>query len=108
MGEGEYMQRIVVILQELEGQDILHFNFKDPLIVNFSNETSQTDLKNVFSYLLDLLIGDDIEVALEIQDGYSRGLLIEVAQEYIKELNKELKQTRKRIIKELAVETESK
>ena len=33
------------------------------------------------------------------------GLLKEVAQEYVSELNKELKETRKKIITELGVET---
>lgn len=108
MGEGGYMQKIVVMLQVYESQDTLLFNFNEPLAVNLNSEDSQTELKNVFAHLLNLLIGDDIELELSIQEGYSRGLLIDVAQEYIKELNKELKETRKRIITELAVEVEPK
>lgn len=101
----EYMQKITVNLQEIDGQDVMIFDVTPPLTVNFSNENSQTDLKNIFSSLLNLLIGDDLEVDLKVQDGYSRSLFIEVAQEYIRELNKELNQTRIRIVKEFQMET---
>lgn len=106
-GEGGYMQKINVMLQEIETQDVLLFDFEEPLMINLNNKNSQAEIKQVFAHLLYLLIGDDVEIMLEIQEGYTRGLFIDVAKEYISDLNRELKETRKRIVSELGVEIEA-
>ena len=70
-------------------------------IINLNDSSSQLQIKEVFSKLLEELLLFDIDLVLEIQEGYSKGLYKDVFTEYISELNKELKQTKGMIKKEL-------
>lgn len=70
-------------------------------IINLNDSSSQLQIKEVFSKLLEELLLFDIDLVLEIQEGYSKGLYKDVFSEYISELNKELKQTKSMIKKEL-------
>lgn len=69
-------------------------------IINLNDSSSQLQIKEVFSKLLEELLFD-IDLVLEIQEGYSKGLYKDVFTEYISELNKELKQTKSMMKKEL-------
>lgn len=70
-------------------------------IINLNDSSSQLQIKEVFSKLLEELLLFDIDLVLEIQEGYSKGLYKDVFTEYILELNKELKQTKSMMKKEL-------
>ena len=70
-------------------------------IINLNDSSSQLQIKEVFSELLEELLLFDIDLVLEIQEGYSKGLYKDVFTEYILELNKELKQTKSMMKKEL-------
>ena len=70
-------------------------------IINLNDSSSQLQFKEVFSKLLEELLLFDIDLVLEIQEGYSKGLYKDVFTEYISELNKELKQTKSMMKKEL-------
>lgn len=70
-------------------------------IINLNDSSSQLQIKEVFSKLLEELLLFDINLVLEIQEGYSKGLYKDVFTEYISELNKELKQTKSMMKKEL-------
>lgn len=70
-------------------------------IINLNDSSSQLQIKEVFSELLEELLLFDIDLVLEIQEGYSKGLYKDVFTEYISELNKELKQTKSMMKKEL-------
>ena len=70
-------------------------------IINLNDSSSQLQIKEVFSKLLEELLLFDIDLVLEIQEGYSKGLYKDVFTEYISELNKELKQTKSMMKKEL-------
>lgn len=62
---------------------------------------TQNKLKVVMVQEEMLLIEFDINLDLEIQEGYSKGLYKDVCKEYIAELNKELVQVKNSIKKEL-------
>ncbi len=70
-------------------------------IINLNDSSSQLQIKEVFSKLLEELLLFDIDLVLEIQEDYSKGLYKDVFMEYISELNKELKQTKSMMKKEL-------
>lgn len=93
MREGIFMnQKIIeVLLTGNNEEDFLVFKVNDKnMTVNLNSPTCQGELKNLFSNLLGLLIKDDIELVLAIDDDYSRQMYIEVCEEYIKDLNREL------------------
>ena len=69
-------------------------------IINLNDSSSQLQIKEVFSKLLEELLLFDIDLVLEIQEDYSKGLYKDVFTEYISELNKELKQTKSMMKKE--------
>lgn len=69
--------------------------------INLNDSSSQLQIKEVFSKLLEELLLFDIDLVLEIQEDYSKGLYKDVFTEYISELNKELKQTKSMMKKEL-------
>lgn len=69
--------------------------------INLNDSSSQLQIKEVFSKLLEELLLCNIELELEISKNYSKGLYIDVCTEYISELNKELVQVKSSIKKEL-------
>ena len=98
-------KQIKVILTVQEETDVLVFLLDDEspekYTINLNDSSSQLQIKEVFSKLLEELLSFDIDLVLEIQEGYSKGLYKDVFTEYISELNKELKQTRSLMKKEL-------
>ena len=98
-------KQIKVILTVKGETDVLVFLLDDEspekYTINLNDSSSQLQIKEVFSKLLEELLLFDIDLVLEIQDGYSKGLYKDVFTEYISELNKELKQTKSMMKKEL-------
>ena len=96
-------KQIKVILTVQGETDVLVFLLDDEspekYTINLNDSSSQLQIKEVFSKLLEELLSFDIDLVLEIQEGYSKGLYKDVFTEYISELNKELKQTRSLIKK---------
>lgn len=89
-------KEITVSLTVCEETDVLVFLLDEAnpekYIINLNDSSSQLQIKEVFSKLLEELLLYDIDLVLKIQEGYSKGLYKEVFTEYISELNKELKQ----------------
>ena len=85
--------------------DVLIFNLDDnspeKYYINLNNHDSQTQIKEVFAKLLEMLLESDLSLELRIAEGYSKGLYKDVCKEYISDLNKEIAQTKELIIKEL-------
>lgn len=97
-------KKIINVYLKVNGDiDLLVFDLDqdglDKYIVNLNSSSSQEEIKNVFSKLLELLIENDIQLILKIENGYSKGLYKDVCDEYIKELNRELEQVKQNIIK---------
>lgn len=98
-------KKIKVVLTVLGETDALVFlldeNEPEKYIINLNYSSCQVQIKEVFSKLLEELFKFDIDLYLEIQEGYSKGLYKDVCKEYIAELNKELVQVKNSINKEL-------
>lgn len=93
MKEGIFMNQEIIkaTLLERDDSDILHFEIDEEEIdVNLNSSECQTSLKRLFTLVLEEALYRNIVIELEIQDGYSRGMYIEVCKEYIKDLNREL------------------
>lgn len=94
---------IDVLLTVLGETDVLIFGFDDEqpekYVVNLNSSSSQAEIKDVFSRLLELLITDDIVLDLKFSEGYSKGLYKEVCTEYINDLNREILQVKESISK---------
>ena len=97
-------QRVIdVTLTVLSDVDVLVFGLDDKKhTVNLNSATSQNELKNVFSRLLQLLLQEDITLNLVIDKDYGKGLYKDVCREYINDLNRELTQVKASLIKEIA------
>ena len=73
--------------------DVLRFHInqdQDAIDVNLNDDACQSDLKKVFSGLIQKAIYTDITLNLFIPDDYTRGMYKEVCTEYIGDLNREL------------------
>lgn len=92
----------VVLLAVDEDTDLLQFKFEEnPLDVNLNSPLCQNELKGVFVRLLQMLIENDVHIEFNHADDYGRGMYIEVCEEYIKDLNRELASTKEKIHKEI-------
>ena len=105
-----YMKRVEnkivkVVLTVMGETDVLVFlldeNDSEKYVIDLNDSSCQIKIKDVFSQPLEELIEFDINLDLEIQEGYSKGLYKDVCKEYIAELNKELVQVKNSIKKEL-------
>ena len=71
--------------------DILEFKFNEiSLQVNLNSSECQKELKTVFVQLLKELLTEDITLNLKYSENYNRKMYIEVCEEYITDLNKEI------------------
>lgn len=97
---------IDVTLTTSEDDDVLVFGFDnsclDAYVVNLNSTSSQTELKKVFSKLLRMLLENDLTLNFVIADGYSKGLYKDVCKEYIEDLNREIKQIKEAMQKEIS------
>lgn len=92
----------VVLLAADEETDLLRFKFEDdPVDVNLNSPLCQNELKAVFVRLLQLLVENDVFLAFSHAADYGRGLYIEVCEEYIKDLNRELASAKEKMCKEM-------
>lgn len=82
----------VLLCSPNETEDILKFSFSDDTSyeVNLNSQECQNELKTIFSMVLQQLIENDLIFELSFEEGYSRKMYIEVCQEYIKDLNREI------------------
>lgn len=99
-------QRVIdVKLTAMSDVDVLIFGLDEEqpeaYVVNLNSATSQNELKEVFSKLLELLLTEDILLQLSVAPGYSKGLYKDVCKEYIEDLNRELVQVKANMKKEL-------
>lgn len=95
-------EMINVRLLDLDGVDTLIFELPETengISVNLNNNEGQNDLKKVFENLLVLINDHDVELKLEIDEHYKKGLYKEVCAEYIDDLNKEIKSVRREVLK---------
>ena len=73
------------------GKDIMEFNINSNTIDEIDlNSTDQTNLRNLFYKIINQVLIEDFEFLLEIEQNYKKNLYIEIATEYIKQLNVEL------------------
>lgn len=80
-----------VVLMEKNGKDIMKFNINSNTIDEIDlNSTDQTNLRNLFYKIINQVLIEDFEFLLEIEQNYKKNLYIEIATEYIKQLNVEL------------------
>lgn len=80
-----------VVLMEKNGKDIMEFNINSNTIDEIDlNSTDQTNLRNLFYKIINQVLIEDFEFLLEIEQNYKKNLYIEIATEYIKQLNVEL------------------
>lgn len=80
-----------VVLMEKNGKDIMEFNINSNTIDEIDlNSTDQTNLRNLFYKIINQVLIEDFEFFLEIEQNYKKNLYIEIATEYIKQLNVEL------------------
>lgn len=80
--------------------DYLEFTFgdKDVIRVNINDAADSVSLKAVFNRIVKLSLTDDVSLkSLEVDDSMDKRLLIEVFQEYIKDLNQEITKVRAQI-----------
>lgn len=94
MKEETYMnQKIIEVnLKAINNDvDILEFKFdKISLQVNLNDSECQKELKTVFVQLLKELLTSDITLNFKYSDDYNRKMYIDVCEEYINDLNKEI------------------
>ena len=69
--------------------------------INLNSDLCQAQMKEVFSKLVCLCINNDVELSLEIEEGYGRGLYKDVCQEYVRELQRELNNVKEKIRREI-------
>lgn len=93
-------QEIVnVTLYDNNGVDTLLFEIpeEEGITVNLNETSGQKDLKNVFERVLKRLSSNDLELKLSIDEKYKKGLYKEVCEEYISDLNNEIRVVRSEI-----------
>ena len=80
--------------------DYLEFTFshEDVIRVNINDAADSVSLKSVFNRIVKLSLTDDVSLkSLEIDESMDKRLLIEVFQEYVKDLNQEVTKIRTQI-----------
>ena len=78
--------------------DVLRFFLEtDEVDINLNTSNCQAELKLLFSKLLEELLENDLVIEFKCGDEYTRGMYIEVCEEYIKDLNKELQDVKEQI-----------
>lgn len=86
------MENKVVQLKEENKRDILIFNINSNLTKKIDlNDKNQTYLRELFYDIINQAFEEDFEFVLEVDSEYKKNLYIEISEEYIKQLNSELK-----------------
>lgn len=106
MEERIYMNQenktVNVHLEKREKSDFMVFEFDEELAVCLNEENGQSELKNVFSVILTELIKNPIKLEYRENKDYMVGLYIDVCQEYLKDLNREISNVRKNMPERLS------
>ena len=99
-------KQIEVLLTVVGESDVLNFILDqekpDEYVVNLNSDTSQSELKKVFSKLLELIIENDVKLVLKIAEGYSKVLYMDVCTVYIDDLNREISSVAESVRKEVS------
>ena len=69
--------------------DVIELNFDNTIEINLS-KNEQSNLREVFSNMLKNALTEKFNFELSIDDSSNNQIIIEIAEGYIKELNKEL------------------
>ena len=97
MNQAEIEVTLVALNEE---DDVLRFNFdSEPIDVNLNKPNCQNELKSVFIKLLNYMIKNDVKLSFSCASDYPRKLYIEVCEEYINDLNRELLVARENLTK---------
>lgn len=106
MKEGIYMNQEIIkatLLAQDVDTDILRFDVDgEELDINLNSSECQNSMKKLFSLILEEAVLADIKIEFSVADGYSRGMYIEVCEQYIKDLNRELTEVSEIIRKEIS------
>ncbi|MDD8049356.1 MAG: hypothetical protein PHH04_07140 [Thomasclavelia sp.] len=98
-------KKVEVELKEVEKKDILEFHLGEGSSVSIDfNDKDQSQLRKLFYEIIKYAIEEPFELELKITDGYRKNLYIEIAKEYIKQLDTELKRILSEIPEELKKE----
>ena len=89
----EYMNqdKIIVELKKENDDDVLEFQFKNKVNINFI-KSENNDIKEIFKKILEELTKNVFYLELKINEDYDVELYKEVATTYIDELNNEIDQ----------------
>ena len=103
-------KQIKAILYDENDVDYLCFEISEECKypINLNSDESPKQLKEMFSKLLSELIDSDIETIFEKSEEYSRRLYIDVCEEYVKDLNRELRSVSLKLRKDLGILDETK
>ncbi len=83
--------KIIVELKKENDDDVLEFQFKNKVNINFI-KSENNDIKEVFKKILEELTKNVFYLELKINEDYDVELYKEVATTYIDELNNEIDQ----------------
>lgn len=105
MEGGIYMNQedkiINVHLEKREIKDYMIFKFEEEIVICLNEESGQSEFKTLFSVLLTELIKNPFKLEYIENKEYKVGLYIDVCQEYVKDLNREISNVRKNIPEKL-------
>ncbi|MGN1278985.1 MAG: hypothetical protein ACI4UG_05915 [Candidatus Onthovivens sp.] len=86
------MESKEVLLKEENKKDVLEFKITQNLTMQIDlNSKDQTYLRELFYHIISQAFVEDFEFSLSVEQNYKKNLYIEISQEYIKQLNLELK-----------------
>lgn len=102
MREVKFMESKVVQLKEENGEDVLEFNINSDLTKQIDlNNKDQTGLRELFYDVINQAFEEEFQFILNVNPNYKKTLYIEISEEYIKQLNSELKKIIQDIPEEL-------
>ncbi len=85
------MDKKQAILSEKDGKDILTLYLKNGSVEIDFNNSDQSHLRTVFYSVIENILEEDFEFQYITEEGYEKSMYIEIAEEYIKQLNGELR-----------------
>lgn len=88
------MDVISTVRKNSTGEEVLVFEFDEPVEVALTNESGVNDLKCAFRKVLQELIADDVTFSFKRDEGMENNLFVQACEEYVKCLNEEIKATR--------------
>lgn len=96
------MENKEVLLKEENKKDVLEFKINPNLTVQIDlNSKDQTYLRELFYHIISQSFIEEFEFSLSVEPNYKKNLYIEISQEYITQLNLELRKIIQDIPEEL-------